>query len=370
MKIVRLDKDEISRYSRHLPVIGLDGQKKLKQARVLCVGAGGLGCPALQYLAASGIGVLGIMDGDKVDISNLHRQILFTEADVGQSKAVTAATRLQAMNQHLVVDVYPEFFQEHHRALIERYDIILDATDNYPARYALNTVCRDLKKPLVSASIYQFEAQISVFHWQDGPCYQCLYPSPPKEAINCSLAGVLNVLPGVAGTLQATETIKIILGLEGILSGRLLCINLLSMRFTQFEIPKQICNQHPMITFENTHACEMPSSSSNVETSISAKDLYRLLKSSEASTLQLIDVRQPYEREICHIGGLLIPLAEFADSLHQLDKNKPLILYCRSGVRSQQALDMCLNAGFKQVKHLAGGILDWQSKIDSNLVRY
>ncbi len=361
MKTVDLDANEIKRYSRHLPVIGLDGQKKLKHARVLCVGAGGLGCPALQYLAASGVGTLGIMDGDCVDVSNLQRQILYTEADINQPKAIVASKRLQAMNQHVTAHAYTVFFQASHRAIIAEYDVVLDATDNYAARYALNTVCRDLKKPLISASIYQYDAQISVFNHQNGPCYQCLYPAPPREAINCSLAGVLSVLPGVAGTIQATEALKVILGLEGVLSGQLLCINLLSMEFNQFEITKQNCSQHPIPHFEEK--------SLDQSASISPQALYQLLQSADDS-IQLIDVRQPYERDICHIGGVLVPLAELADVLHQFDQNKPVIIYCKSGARSQQALSIFLDAGFKQVKQLAGGILDWQATIDNHLIRY
>lgn len=356
-----LDADEIKRYSRHLPIIGLDGQKKIKLARILCVGAGGLGCPALQYLAASGVGTLGVMDGDSVDVSNLQRQILYTESDIGQSKAMVASKRLQAMNQHITVHAYSVFFKETHRSLIEEYDIVLDATDNYAARYTLNAICRDLEKPLISASIYQYDAQISVFNHQNGPCYQCLYPEPPRETVNCNLAGVLSVLPGVAGTMQATEALKVILGLDGVLSGHLLCINLLSMQFNQFEITKQDCDQHPTLQFEEK--------TQHQNAAISPQALYQLLQSAH-DTIQLIDVRQPYERDICHIGGILIPLPELADSLDQFDQDKPVIIYCKSGARSQQAVSIFLDAGFKQVQQLAGGILDWQSTIDSRLIRY
>ena len=209
----RLDESELLRYQRHFPVIGVEGQRQLKHAKILCVGAGGLGCPALQYLAAAGIGTLGIMDADQVELSNLQRQVLFYEEDIGRNKAEVIGERLHALNQQVSVHVYAEFLSSATaQERIQPYDLVLDATDNYQARYLLNEVCRRLKKPLVSASIYQFDAQISVFNYKSGPCYQCLYPEPPPSTLtpNCAIGGVLGVLPGVAGTIQATEAIKVI----------------------------------------------------------------------------------------------------------------------------------------------------------------
>ena len=364
--MINLNSDEMTRYSRQLPIIGIEGQTKIKNARVLCVGAGGLGCPALQYLAAMGGGNIAIMDGDQVELSNLQRQILFTEQDIGQQKALVVSRRLQAMNHHINIAVYTEFFSKENQHIIQDYDVILDATDNYEARYLLNSVCRDLKKPLISASIYQFDAQISVFNYLGGPCYQCLYPSPPPKELtpNCSVGGVLGVLPGTAGTLQATEAIKIILGSKDVLSGKLLCFNLLTMRFLQFNIQKQNCSNHPLVDFESESikACDM-------QKSISALTLSELL-ASNASEIQLIDVREPYEREICHIGGELMPISHLKSLLHQLNKSKPVVIYCRSGMRSLQALHIFLDSGFENVCHLEGGVLNWQATVDPQMVRY
>lgn len=364
--MINLSSDEMMRYSRHFPIIGVEGQKKIKNARVLCVGAGGLGCPALQYLAAMGVGDLAIMDGDQVELSNLQRQILFTEQDIGYPKAQVVSKRLQAMNHHIHIEVYTEFLSKKNQHIIQNYDMVLDATDNYEARYLLNSVCRDLKKPLISASIYQYDAQISVFNYLDGPCYQCLYPSPPpkEHTPNCNMGGVLGVLPGTAGTLQATEVIKIILGAKDVLSGKLLCFNLLSMRFTQFNIQKQHCANHPLVIFESESI-----KAYDAKKSISALTLSEWL-ASNAADIQLIDVREPYEREICHIGGELMPLSQLKSLLPHVNKAKPVVIYCRSGVRSLQALHIFLDAGFENVCHLDGGILNWQATIDPHMVRY
>lgn len=356
--------EEMIRYGRHFPVIGLDGQLKLKQAKVLCVGAGGLGCPALQYLAASGIGTLGIMDQDHIELSNLHRQILFTDDDIGQHKVHVTANRLKAMNKHIHIETYCEQLNPSHHALLQKYDVILDATDNYEARYTLNALCRTLKKPLISASIYQYDAQISVFNHQNGPCYQCLYETPPPSHLtpNCSIGGVLGALPGVAGILQATEAIKVILGFDKTLSGTLLCFNLSSMAFNSFPIEKKDCTLHPEITFEkNTAVAFQPAF-------ITAHDLNELIQSQVP--LQLIDVREPYERAICDIGGQLIPLFHLHHSMEQLDKEAPTIIYCKSGARSTSAAQILVDADFKKVCCLDGGILKWQETVDASMMRY
>lgn len=359
-----LSQAELLRYQRHFPVIGLAGQEQLKQAKILVVGAGGLGCPALQYLAAAGIGTLGIVDGDQVELSNLQRQVLFQEQDIGRNKASVIAERLIALNSQLNIDVYTEFLTASNaKPIIQNYDVMLDATDNYAARYLLNDVTKALKKPLVSASIYQFDAQISVFNHQDGPCYQCLYPEPPPASLipNCAIGGVLGVLPGVAGTLQATEAIKVILGIGENLSGTLLCMDLLSMQFKQFEIIK-CCDNHPKISFateETAHAFSL----------INAMDLSQLLATNK-DTIQLIDVRQPYERDICHIGGELIPLADLAQHIDRLDKTKMTVVYCKSGGRSASACRQLQDANFTQVMNLDKGILGWIDSVDGDLMRY
>ena len=358
------NQSELLRYERHFPVIGIDGQQRLKQAKVLCVGAGGLGCPALQYLAAAGVGTLGIMDADNIELSNLQRQILFYEQDVGRKKADVVADKLRALNSLITVHSYPEFLKPANAVqCIEKYDIILDATDNYEARYLLNKVCRELNKPLISASIYQFDAQLSVFNYKNGPCYQCLYPEPPPAALtpNCAVGGVLGVLPGVAGTIQATEALKVILELGEILSGTLLSLDLLSMRFNQFEIAKQDCAHHPIVEFS--------SKNTSMINSISALQLSNLLANSEHA-LQLIDVREAYERSICNIGGDHIPLSSIEAQIERFSKDKMTVIYCKSGGRSAQACQTLMDAGFKQIATLEKGILGWIEVVDPSLIRY
>lgn len=365
-----LGQNELLRYSRHLPVIGLEGQQQLKNAKILCVGAGGLGCPALQYLAAAGIGTLGIMDADQIELSNLQRQILFTEQDIGRNKALVVGERLKKLNSHCTFTIYQIFLSETNaQDIIANYDIVLDASDNYPTRYLLNKVCRSLKKPLISASIFQYEAQLSVFNYNNGPCYQCLYPAPPPEHLspNCSLSGVLGVLPGVAGCLQAVEAIKIILNSGEVLSGTLLSMDLLTMHFKHFDIMKQNCTEHPKVECApQSNQCQ---SSSMVE--MSAKDLAQLL-AKNPDAVQLLDVRESYERDICTIGGVHIPLSLFSDQLaqHFLAQDKPIVVYCRSGVRSRTVCQQLTSTGFKQVTNLSDGIIGWIKNVDSSLTAY
>ncbi|CDZ77639.1 putative adenylyltransferase/sulfurtransferase MoeZ [Legionella massiliensis] len=359
-----MKQSEFLRYQRHLPVIGTQGQLRLKQAKILCVGAGGLGCPALQYLAAAGIGTLGIIDSDKVDLSNLQRQILFQTSDIGRLKTEVAKERLLALNPEITINTYCEFFSDANASsLVNDYQIVLDASDNYQTRYLLNEVCRAQNTPLVSASIYQFDAQISVFNFHNGPCYQCLYPSPPPPALtpNCTLGGVLGVLPGVVGAMQATEAIKIVLEQGEILSGTLLSMDLLAMRFNQFTIDKQDCTQHPAIRFTNL--------SNKEPKSISPAELKALLSSGKEA-LKLIDVRQAYEREICHIGGQHIPLSELDQNLDQITDGQLTVIYCKSGARSAQACLKLEEAGFTRVMNLQGGILGWIEAVDDRLTVY
>lgn len=365
----RLGQDELLRYSRHLPVIGIEGQEKLKSAKILCVGGGGLGCPALQYLAASGVGTLGVIDADVIELSNLQRQILFREQDVGRNKALVISEQLSQLNSHCSWKVYQEFLSEDNvEQLLLEYDVILDASDNYPTRYLLNKWCRTLAKPLISASIFQYEAQLSVFNFNQGPCYQCLYPAPPPAHMspNCSLSGVLGVLPGVAGCLQAMEAIKVVLGSDGILSGTLLSMDLLTMQFKRFSIPKQDCTQHLNIAKVNMNQCK----ASNIA-DIGASELNLLIKANPKA-LQLVDVREPFERTICHIGGIHWPSSTFDLGLAQqtLAPDQQIVLYCKSGMRSTNIGQQLKNAGYTQVQSLKGGILSWISEVDNSLTRY
>jgi molybdopterin/thiamine biosynthesis adenylyltransferase/rhodanese-related sulfurtransferase len=357
------NQNELLRYQRHFPVIGMEGQQKLKNAKILCVGAGGLGCPALQYLAASGVGTLGIIDGDQVELSNLQRQILFSEKDLGRNKADAIAEKLNLQNSNVLVKTYSSFLSETNATeILSSYDVILDATDNYRSRYLLNTICRTLRKPLISASIYQFDAQISVFNYCDGPCYQCLYPEPPPSSLipNCAMGGVLGVLPGVAGILQATEAIKILLELGNVASGMLLTLDLLTLQFNRYEIAKQDCHTHPELHFDREEKKDIPL--------ISVDKLAFLLN--HPHSIQLIDVREVHERAICHIGGIHIPLSELELQLAQLEKTTPTVVYCKSGGRSAIACDMLLAAEFKDVRSLNKGILEWINVVDNGMMRY
>lgn len=377
---MKLNQSETLRYARHFPVIGNQGQQQLKEAKILCVGVGGLGCPALQYLAAAGVGTLGIIDGDQVDLTNLQRQILFQTTDIGRFKVEAAKERLLALNPELTINSFKEFLsKDQGYERIKDYDLVLDATDNYSTRYLLNELCRTLNTPLVSASIYQFEAQLSVFNYQLGPCYQCLYPNPPPPDLipNCALGGVLGVLPGVIGVMQATEALKIILGRGNILSGTLLSIDLLSMRFQQFTIEKQDCSLHPILDFQSEASCT--AYKEKEYEFITAQELHELLLS-DKEAIRLIDVRQDYEREISNIGGEHIPLAELEElakhftALREFQKKSSekqlTVIYCKSGARANQACGILKNAGFKKIYNLKGGILSWIDSIDGRLLRY
>lgn len=368
-----LNADEILRYGRQLPVIGLAGQRRLKASRVLCIGAGGLGCPALLYLNAAGVGHLGIIDGDRVERSNLHRQVLFSDADIGAYKAAVAAKRLAAQNPLTNVVAHTDFLSpENAEVMIAGYDLVLDATDNYAARYLINHLCRQLKIPLISASIFQFDAQISLFNYDDGPCYQCLYPEPPPAGLtpNCAEGGVLGVLPGVAGTIQATEAIKVLVNQGALLSGKLLSFNLLTGVFKTFQLSRRsACQQRCVFATAapptgEASACQMPVREVPI---ISPMALSAKLSD---SALQLIDVREPYEREICHIGGELIPLSTLEDCMDRLDKGAETVIYCKGGRRSAKACQLLLDNGFATVFSLEGGILRWIETVDDTLMPY
>ena len=339
------------RYSRHLPVIGQQGQELLLASKVLCVGAGGLASGILPFLAASGVGEIGIVDGDKIELSNLQRQVLFQENQIALNKAVCAGQYIAKLNSQIKLTIIQEFLNlNNSEQLIQDYDLVIDATDNFRARYLLNDETKKLNKPLVSASIYQFEAQVSVFNYHNGPCYECLYPHlpTPGSVPNCSQAGVLGVLPGIVGGVQASEAIKILLNKGEVLSGKLLYIDLLTNQFSQLDLVKsQHCDQQ--------HG-KLGALLSGVK-SYSVEEVKKLLNENQHD-IALIDVRELSEREIDHIGGLHNPLSQFDTGL--LPKNKELIIYCHLGVRSRSVAEYLVQLGYQDIANLEGGIAAWR----------
>lgn len=340
------------RFSRQLPIIGAAGQQRLQQARVLCIGAGGLGCPALLYLNAAGVGTIGIVDGDRVELSNLQRQILYHETDIGKFKAEVARERCLQQNSTTHIISYPHHLTATNAAsLIGDYDIILDATDNYEARYVINHYCRKLNKPLISASVLQHDAQIGIFNYDAGACYQCLYPQAPTTLPNCATAGVIGVVPGIAGTLQASEAIKLITAQGTALTSKLLTINLATLSFKTFIIPRNPnCKQQ----CEHANPATLPTINH-----IQPHELTQLL---HHPNLQLIDVRELDERAEYHIGGTHIPLATLTEQLTTLDPQRLTVVYCRSGRRSTQGCKLLLEHGFTDVHNLEGGLLNFSSQ--------
>lgn len=367
--------DELARYSRHLSLsnFGIDGQEKLKAARVLVVGAGGLGSPALLYLAAAGVGHIGIVDFDRVDISNLQRQVLFDTDNVGQGKAVAARARLQALNPHVDVQIHTdELRAEIVLDIVRAYDVVLDGTDRFSTRYLINDACVILGKPLVSAAIHRFEGQAFTYIPKQGPCYRCLFPEPPADGVvpNCAEAGVLGVLPGVMGTLQATEAIKLITGIGEPLLGRLLTYDALEMRFGEFQFKARhdcaVCGTQPSITTPQESAVVCASEPATMR-SISAAELQTMM--SAQNRWQLVDVREPYEYSAGHIDGALhIPLAELQTRSSELDRSIATIFVCRSGGRSAQACAWAGAQNFSQVLNLQGGMQAWQQNVDPQVV--
>ncbi|MBF9239106.1 molybdopterin-synthase adenylyltransferase MoeB [Hymenobacter sp. BT683] len=356
---------ETNRYSRHLllPEIGLVGQQKLKAARVLVVGCGGLGCPVLQYLAAAGVGTLGLLDFDTVDDSNLQRQVLYATTDVGRPKAVVAAEKLHAQNPFIELRTH----QVHLTAanaleLFADYDLVVDCSDNFATRYLVNDACVILGKPLVFGAIFKFEGQVSVFNYQNGPTYRCLHPTPPApgEAPSCAEIGVLGVLPGLVGTLQATEALKIILGIGEVLSGRLLLVDALGMRFQPIRFRAVTANQQfTALAADYAAFCgETPSADGAAQApEISAEELKTWQHSGRP--LQLLDVREPHEYAQYHIGGRLIPLGELPDNLAKIRVDVPVVVHCASGRRSQQAAALLLAHGCVTVYSLRNGLADY-----------
>jgi adenylyltransferase/sulfurtransferase len=382
-----LSGDEVKRYSRHLimPEVGVDGQRKLKAAKVLCIGAGGLGSPAAMYLAAAGIGTIGIVDFDVVDFSNLQRQIIHSTPDVGRPKLHSAKDRLTALNPNVRIETYEEALTSANALrLFEPYDVILDGTDNFPTRYLVNDACVISGKPNAYGSIFRFEGQASVFATKDGPCYRCLYPEPPPPGLvpSCAEGGVFGVLPGIIGVIQATETLKLVLGAGEPLIGRFLIYDALRMRFRELKLRKDadcpVCGTHPTVTTlidyeqfcgvapHQLAAAAQPATSADA---LTARELKAELDRGEV--LQIIDVREPQEFQINRLpGSILIPLGDLPKRYVELDPNANLVMQCKSGMRSAKAQDFLRSKGFTRVRNLTGGVLGWIDQVDPSQPKY
>jgi adenylyltransferase/sulfurtransferase len=389
---MNLTNDEIRRYSRHLllPEIGMEGQRKLKESSILLIGAGGLGSPLALYLAAAGVGHLGIVDADVVDESNLQRQVLHGTSALGRAKVDSARERLVDVNPFIEVRTYNEAFTSANAMdIVCEYDMVIDGTDNFPTRYLSNDVCVLLGKPNIYGSIFRFDGQVSVFWAEHGPCYRCLHPEPPPPGMvpSCAEGGVLGILPGVIGTLQATEAIKVLLGIGEPLIGRLLTYDALAMRFREFRFRKDpecpVCGEHPTITElidyeefcgvpahdrQNAHQHSTQTTTIMAVPEISVEEYSKLRQNNEPHTL--IDVREPHEHELANIGGTLIPLGQFAARVDEVPREERVIVYCRSGNRSAHAVQYLQSLGYTNVENLVGGINAWAERIDPSISRY
>jgi adenylyltransferase/sulfurtransferase len=380
-----LTTDDLSRYSRHLilPEVGMEGQRKLKAARVLCVGTGGLGSPLAFYLTAAGVGTLGLVDFDVVDASNLQRQIIHSTKDIGRKKLDSAEEKLTALNPSINVVKHETMLTSANALeILKDYDIVADGTDNFPTRYLVNDACVLLGKPNVYGSIFRFEGQASVFATEQGPCYRCLYPEPPPPGLvpSCAEGGVLGILPGLVGVIQATEVIKLILGKGESLVGRLLLVDALNMRFRELKLRKNpecpVCGLNPTLTqlIDYQQFCgiapKTPEDKSlkNGIPQLTVKELKRRIDAGE--DVYLIDVREPYEYQIAQIGGKLIPQNDVPNRLAEIDREREVIVHCRSGARSQRIAEFLKQAGYPRVVNLAGGILAWSEEIDPKVPKY
>ena len=386
VELPSLSPEEMQRYSRHLilPEVGLDGQKKLKNARVLLIGTGGLGAPLGMYLAAAGVGTLGLVDFDVVDVTNLQRQIIHGTKDVGRPKIESGMDRIRDINP--LVNIEPHntrLSSENALDLFREYDIIIDGTDNFPTRYLVNDACVLLGKPNVYGSIFRFDGQATVFWAEHGPCYRCLYPEPPPPGMvpSCAEGGVIGILPGIVGCIQANEAVKLILGVGDPLIGRLLSFAALEMRFKEFKLRKDpdcpICGENrtinELIDYEIFCGITPPQGAAEEEAipEISPRELKALIENGNGNAPFVLDVRNPEEYEIAKIQGTtLIPLPELPDRLSELDPNRPLVVHCKSGARSARAVKLLKDAGFRDVKNLSGGILAWADEVDPSLVKY
>jgi sulfur-carrier protein adenylyltransferase/sulfurtransferase len=384
MNLPDLSTEEIQRYARHilLPEVGMEGQQRLKRAKVLCVGAGGLGSPLTMYLAAAGVGTLGLVDFDVVDASNLQRQIIHSTPDIGHPKLESAEQKLRALNPHVTIRKFEtKLTSANAFGILREFDIVADGTDNFPTRYLVNDACVLSGKPNVYGSIFRFEGQASVFATREGPCYRCLYPEPPPPGLvpSCAEGGVLGVLPGLVGMIQATEVIKFILGAGDPLVGRLLLVDSLTMRFREMRLKKDpacpVCGPHATIkelidynafcgitesTGESAPMAAMPEMTVEElkQTMDAKKDVF------------VLDVREPHEYQICNLGATLIPLGQLPARVGELDPDKHIVVHCRSGKRSADAVEFLRKSGFERVQNLRGGILAWADKIDPKMPKY
>jgi adenylyltransferase/sulfurtransferase len=370
---------ESIRYARQftLPELGAEGQARLKEGRVLVIGAGGLGSPALLYLASAGVGTVGVVDFDNVERSNLHRQVLHGEESLGQPKVASAAERLRDLNPDITVTTHDvRLTSENALDILANYDVVVDGSDNFPTRYLVNDACVLAGKPLVYAAIFRFEGQATVFAQDDGPCYRCLYPEPPPPGLvpSCAEAGVLGVLPGVLGSIQALEAIKLIAGIGSSLTGRLLVFDALKLRFTELAIEKDsgcpVCGEHPTVRelVDYEAFCGLNSGEEH-EAEISAQELSASLES--ATPPLVLDVREPHEWEIVALeGATLIPLGTLPARLAELDPGRSIVTMCHKGTRSMRALELLRAAGFANVRSLRGGVDAWARDVDPDLPRY
>jgi sulfur-carrier protein adenylyltransferase/sulfurtransferase len=382
---MQLNNDEIRRYSRHLilPEVGMAGQKKICSTSVLCIGAGGLGSPIAMYLAAAGMGKLGILDFDKVDFSNLQRQIIHGTPDVGRPKTESAKETINNINPNCEVVIHEtRLSSENAMEIIGQYDIIVDGTDNFPTRYLTNDACVLLKKPNVYGSIFRFEGQASVFAPHlGGPCYRCLYPEPPPPGMvpSCAEGGVLGVLPGIVGTIQATEILKLALGKGSSLTGRLLLFNALEMKFRELKLRRDpecpLCGEHPTITklIDYEQFCGIsaePEAAATNPDEVTVQEMKRALDDPKLG-IRVIDVREPDEYQIAHVIGVpLFPLSTLQQQFTELDPNQTLYVHCKSGVRSLKAINFLKQQGFKYTKSVKGGITAWSDEIDHTVPKY
>jgi Dinucleotide-utilizing enzymes involved in molybdopterin and thiamine biosynthesis family 2 len=376
---VQLSGEELQRYSRHLimPEVTSEGQNRLKAARVLCIGAGGLGSPAALYLAAAGVGTIGIVDFDDVDLSNLQRQILHGTKDIGRGKLESARDRLHDINPQIEIELHKcRFSSDNASQLVTRYDVVVDGSDNFPTRYLSNDVCVFARKPNVYGSVFRFEGQTTVFApYLGGPCYRCLFPEPPppESVPNCAQAGVLGVLPGIIGMLQAIETLKLILGIGEVLVGRLLHFDALKVKFRELNLRRDpqcpVCGENPTIfsPIDYEQFCGV-----HDEESIPGMSPHELKRRMDAGEpFQLIDVREPFEHEIARIeGAKLIPLGEISEQLDELEHQQPIVVHCHSGKRSAQAVRLLHQRGFTKAYNLEGGIDAWSDQIDPDVPKY
>jgi sulfur-carrier protein adenylyltransferase/sulfurtransferase len=380
-----LTPDDLSRYSRHLilPEVGMEGQRRLKAAKVLCVGTGGLGSPLAFYLAAAGIGTLGLVDFDVVDASNLQRQIIHSTKDIGRKKLDSAEEKLKALNPALNVVKHETMLTSANALeILKDYDVVADGTDNFPTRYLVNDACVLLGKPNAYGSIFRFEGQCSVFAAENGPCYRCLYPEPPPPGLvpSCAEGGVLGILPGLVGVMQATEVIKLILGKGEPLIGRLLLIDALNMRFRELKLRKNpecpVCGTNPTVTqlidYQQfcgiTAAAQQEANLKNGIPQISVQELKRRIDAGE--DVQLIDVREPWEAQIAQIGGKLIPQNDVPNRLAEIDRDREVVVHCKGGGRSQRIAEFLRQQGYERVANLAGGIGAWSNDIDPTVPKY